>query len=178
MSDRGTSDRYGRVAVSIHWASALLVGGALVTGFQAAGLADPAAKAALLRIHVVCGAATLALTLARIVWWIADRRPAPVAGIGRLQARAASGTHLLLYALLVVMGASGIGMMVLSGAGAVLFEGKNIALLPDFWAYARRPPHGAGARLLLALLVLHLGAVLYHHFIRHDGLMRRMRFSA
>jgi cytochrome b561 len=178
MSYRGTSDRYGRVAVAIHWTSAVVVGGALVSGFQAVALVDPAPKTALLRVHVLCGVLTLALTLARVGWWFADRRPEPVVGMGRLQARAASGTHLLLYALLFVMAASGIDMMVLSGAGAVLSGAEPAALIPDFFAYAPRIPHGIGARLLMALLVLHIGAAVYHQFIRRDGLMRRMRFSA
>ncbi len=177
MSYWGTAERYVRVAVAIHWTSALVVGGALISGFQAAGLADPASKTALLRVHVLFGALTLALTLARVGWWFADRRPEPVAGMGWLQTRAASGTHLLLYALLFVMATSGIGMMVLSGAGAVLSGAKPAALLPDFFAYAPRLPHGVGARLLLALLVLHIGAAVYHQFIRRDGLMRRMRFE-
>ena len=178
MSHKGTSERYGRVAVTIHWASALVVGGALVSGFQAGGLVDPVAKTVLLRVHAFCGVATLGLTLARIGWWFADRRPGPIAGMGWLQARAASGTHLLLCALIFVMAASGIGMMVLSGAGAVLSGAKAAALLPDFWAYAPRVPHSIGARLLIGLLILHAGAALYHQFICRDGLMRRMRFSA
>jgi len=45
-------------------------------------------------------------------------------------------------------------------------------------AHAPRIPHGAGARLLLALPVLHAGAALHHHFVRRDGLMRRIRFGA
>jgi cytochrome b561 len=70
------------------------------------------------------------------------------------------------------------GMLVLSGAGAVVFGAEAATVLPDFWAYAPRIPHGAGARLLLALLMLHVGAAFYHQFIRRDGLMRRMRFGA
>ncbi len=76
------------------------------------------------------------------------------------------------------MAASGIGLTALSGAGAVLSGVEAAALLPDFRAYAPRVPHRAGARILAALLVLHVGAALHHHFIRRDGLMRRMRFSA
>jgi cytochrome b561 len=178
MSFRGTVDRYGRVAVAIHWTSALVIGGALISGFQVAGLVDPASKTALLRLHVLFGALTLALTLARVGWWFADRRPGPVADMGWLQARAASGTHLLLYAVLFLMAASGIGMMVLSGAGAVLSGAEATTLLPDFWSYRPRLPHALGARLLVALLVLHVGAAIHHQFIRRDGLMRRMRFEA
>ena len=50
----------------------------------------------------------------------------------------------------------GIGMMVLSGAAAVLFGGTDGAL-PNFWNYAPRVPHGIGARVMVALLVVRKG---------------------
>ncbi|MHA6940133.1 cytochrome b/b6 domain-containing protein [Ralstonia pseudosolanacearum] len=37
--------------------------------------------------------------------------------------------------------------------------------------------HGIGARLLLLMALVHAGAALYHHFIRRDGLLRRMWFG-
>jgi len=83
--------------------------------------------------------------------------------------------HVLFYVVILGMIASGIGMMVLSGAAPLIFGGES-ALLPDFWKYTPRVPHGIGARLLLALLVLHAGAALYHHFVRRDGLLWRMWF--
>ncbi len=71
---------------------------------------------------------------------------------------------------------SGIGMLAPSGAAPIIFGGDG-ALLPDFSKYPPRLAHGIGARLLLALLALHASAALYHHFVRRDGLLRRMWFS-
>ncbi|QVX38324.1 antibiotic biosynthesis monooxygenase [Ralstonia pseudosolanacearum] len=51
------------------------------------------------------------------------------------------------------------------------------AALPDFHAFAPRVLHGIGARLLLLMALVHAGAALYHHFIRRDGLLRRMWFG-
>jgi cytochrome b561 len=84
--------------------------------------------------------------------------------------------HVLFYIVILGMIASGIGMIALSGAAPMIF-GAERTLLPDFWKYPPRLPHGIGARLLLALIVLHAGAALYHHFVRRDGLLRRMWFS-
>lgn len=69
------------------------------------------------------------------------------------------------YFYVVIFGvvATGIGMTVLSGAGAVIF-GVQGAPLSDFGDFRSRPLHGIGAWLLIALLVLHAGAALYHHF--------------
>lgn len=74
------------------------------------------------------------------------------------------------------MAASGIGMLALSGAGAILFAGAS-GTLPDFWAYPPRVPHGIGAWLLVTLFVLHAGAALYHQFVKRDRLLRRMAFN-
>lgn len=174
MALKSSADRYGTIAVAIHWLSAALVLGLLVSGFRAAGTVDPVAKASLLKVHAVVGATVLALTLARIAWWIfADRRPAEPAGTPRLQGLAARTVHILFYVVLVGMAASGIGMLALSGAGAILFAGAP-GPLPDFMAYAPRIPHGLGAFLLVALIALHVAAAFYHQLVLRDRLLARM----
>lgn len=176
MQLKSTASRYGAVLVSIHWLSALLIVILIASGFRAAGTVDPAAKAAILRLHVPIAIVTLVLTIARIGWWWGfDRKPAPVAGAPRWQELAARAVHVLFYILILGMIASGIGMLALSGAAPTIFGGAGA--LPDFWTYPPRLPHGIGARVFLALLVLHVGAALYHHFIRRDGLLWRMWFT-
>ena len=177
MRLKSTTDRYGIVAVSIHWLSALLIIVLIASGFRAASTVDAAAKAAILRVHVPIAIAVLALTVLRIGWWWGcDHKPDPVAGSPHWQERTAQAVHLLFYVVIFGMIASGIGMMALSGAAPMIFGGEG-ALLPDFRKYPPRLPHGVGARLLLALLVLHAGAALYHQFVRRDHLLRRIWFS-
>ncbi|MDW3096969.1 MAG: cytochrome b/b6 domain-containing protein [Alphaproteobacteria bacterium] len=174
---KSTSTRYGTVAVTIHWISALLILALLGSGFRAAGLADSAAKASVLTVHVPLGIAILVLTLARLVWWgFGDTKPKPVTGDPAWQTASAKAVHVLFYVVILGMAASGIGMVVLSGAGQSLFAGAS-ASLPDFHDYAPRLPHGLGARFMVALLFLHIGAALYHHFIKKDGLIGRMWFD-
>ncbi|MBV8106207.1 MAG: cytochrome b/b6 domain-containing protein, partial [Hyphomicrobiales bacterium] len=105
-----------------------------------------------------------------------DRKPGPVPGSPRWQERSARVVHILFYIVILGMIASGAGMMALSGAAPVIFGG-GAPSLPDFWKYPPRLPHAIGARLLLALLSLHVGAALYHHFVRRDGLVWRMWFA-
>jgi cytochrome b561 len=71
------------------------------------------------------------------------------------------------------MAATGIGMFILSGAGAIVF-GSAAGPLPDFWRHQPRIEHWIGARLMLGLLALHVSAALYHHFILRDCLIRRI----
>ena len=177
MERKSSSDHYGAVAVSIHWITAVLILILIGSGFRAADTLDPAVKAAILRLHVPIAVGVLALTMLRIAWWWGfDRKPAPVAGSPRWQERTAQVVHVLFYVVILGMIASGIGMIALSGAAPLIFGGES-AQLPDFWKYPPRLPHAIGARLLVALLVLHVGAALYHHFVRRDGLLWRMWFS-
>ncbi len=178
MSLKSTETQYGTVAVSIHWISALLIVATLGSGFRAAYTTDLAVKAQLLSAHVPLAITVVLLTLARLAWWFfADRKPSPVADTPSWQHYSATLVHWMFYIVIIGMGASGIGMFVLSGAGPIIFGGAE-GQLPDFWDFRPRVPHGIGARVMIALLVLHIGAALYHQFVRRDGLLRRMWFGA
>lgn len=169
-------DRYGGVAVSLHWLSAAAILALLVTGFRAAGSGDPAAEAALLRLHVPLGITVLVLTVLRLAWRLfLDRRPHPIAGMPRWQDRLARMTHAAFYVLLFAMFGSGIALVATSGAGPVLLGGAG--MLPEFEDFAPLAAHAIGAMLLIALLVLHTGAALHHHFVRRDGIFRRMWYG-
>jgi len=173
MSWKSSTDRYGSVAVTFHWITATAIFVLLALGFLAASSASPAAKAAILRVHAPLGIFILAVTILRMGWWFADRRPNRIAHLPRWQSLAERLVHTLLYLTIIVMGVSGIGMIALSGAGAILFGGSPLPL-PNFWNYAPRIPHGLGAFALLGLVLLHVGAALYHQLVRRDRLLARM----
>lgn len=158
----------------IHWLSALLIIALLGSGFRAGQMIDPIAKAEILRFHAPMGISILILTLTRIVWWWRfDTKPGPVGDDPQWQKKFAKGVHVLFYVVILSMTASGIGMFILSGAGLILFGGAD-GVLPDFTNFPPRVPHGLGARAMLALLVLHGGAALYHHFVKRDSTLKRM----
>lgn len=175
---KSTQTKYGPVAVTIHWLSAIFILAMLGSGFRAASLTDSAAKEAVLMFHVPLGVVILLLTLLRLFWWWrVDQKPKPVAGDPAWQTFTAKAIHVLFYVVILGMAASGIGIIALSGAGSILF-GADVGPLPDFSEFLPRTPHGLGARLMLALFALHAGAALYHHFIKKDGLIRRMWFGS
>ncbi len=178
MSLKSSPSSYGQVAIAMHWVSAIGIAGAFASGFLTTGTADPDAKVSLIRLHVGMGSAVVFLTILRLLWWwLADTRPETVGGTRRWQQTAAHLVHQLFYVITLALGASGIGMLVISGAIPVLFGGSSMPL-PDFSAYAPRLLHGAAGRLLLALLAAHIAAALYHHFVKHDRLLARMGVGA
>ncbi|WKD48474.1 cytochrome b [Microbulbifer spongiae] len=133
--------------------------------------------AAALRVHVPIGVVILLLTLVRIGWWcFMDYKPASVP-MPSWQDHASRAVHILFYVVILGTVASGIGMVILSGAGPIIFGG-DLATLTDLFDYPPRRPHGIGARVIIVLLILHVGAALYHHLLKRDQLLRRMWFGA
>ena len=174
---KSTSEKYGRVAITIHWLSAIAILAMLGSGFRAASITDSAAKETILMFHVSLGVTILLLTLFRVYWWLCvDQKPSPVEGDPAWQIMTAKTIHVLFYIVILGMVGSGIGMMALSGAGTILF-GSSAGTLPDFNNYLPRVPHGLGAKLMVALFVFHAAAAMYHHFIKKDELIWRMWFG-
>lgn len=172
MTNKSTATSYGRVAILIHWSSAMAVILAFAAGFAVANVAAPAQQVPILIAHIALGSIVLLLTLLRIVWWIvADKRPRPPADQPQWQRLAARIVHGSLYLLLLAMASSGIVTVLLSGAIPTILSGGPV---PDFSELIPRMAHSIMSKLLLALFVVHVGAALYHQFVRHDRLMARM----
>jgi cytochrome b561 len=176
LSLKSSNARYGSVAITIHWLSAIVILALFVTGLLAEGQVDPQAQLALVRFHVPLGVAVLVLTLLRIIWWwVADRRPALPADQPEWQKLAAKAAHIALYLLVLLLAASGIATLVLSGALPAIIAG---ATLPDFDTVLPRLVHGVVSKVMLGLLALHIGAALYHQLVRRDRLLARMGLGA
>lgn len=173
MSWKSSPHQYGFVAIALHWLSAIAILALFALGFLAANTVDSTLRASLLRGHAPLGIIVLVLTLLRIGWWFVDRRPRELSGLPGWQSVAERVVRVLLYALVLLMGASGVGLMVLSGAGTILFFGAS-GPLPDFWRFPPMTAHFAGAIALLALASLHIVAALYHQFYKRDGLLTRI----
>lgn len=173
MALKSSKDHYGAIAASIHWVSALAVILMLASG-QAMDWDDDLVGT-ILPIHVSIGLLVGVLTLFRIIWWLAfDRQPAPVRGMGAGQERLARLVHLGLYGAIMIMVASGIAMLVLTGAAPQIFGG---GALPEFDAVPPFAAHSVISKVLLVLALGHIGAALFHHLVKRDGLISRMGFG-
>lgn len=174
MSAKSSPTRYGGVAIAIHWITALAIFGTLASGLLAANTADHATELTLLRGHAIMGSLIGVLTVLRIVWWrFFDKRPADPTGMSRGQALAAHIVHYALYAVILVIVSSGFATIILAGASLQLF-GTAPLPLPDFTLAPPFTVHGLLARGLIALLIGHVGAALWHQFAMRDHLLARM----
>jgi len=160
------------MAIAIHWASALAVILTFAAGFVVANVTPPGEQAPILAVHITLGLIVFALTLLRIVWWVAaDKRPASALGQPRWQEATAKIVHAGFYVLLILMASSGIVTILMSGALPAIVAGGP---LPDFADLIPRIAHGVMSKILLALFVVHVGAALYHQLLRRDRLLARM----
>jgi cytochrome b561 len=170
--------RYHPALVALHWAMALLIIASLALGaLKMAPLAnsDPM-KLEALQAHMAGGLFILALLLARIVVRTRASRP-PAASTGTaLLDRIAPVSHALLYGLVLAMTLSGLTLALQAGLFPIVYAGHG-RLPPTLWVFPVRSLHFWISRALMALITLHLAAVVYHLLVVRDRLLRRMWFG-
>lgn len=169
-------DRYTGTAIALHWLVAGLLGAGFALGLYMTGLPNGIVKLKLYNWHKWIGATVLALTLLRLAWRVRHRPPAPLT-MPAWQQRAAAGVQVALYLLCLIVPL--LGWAYSSALGYPLVW-LGLLPLPDWvpldreLARAIKPWHQCAAWALTLLVALHLAAALKHHFVDHDGLLRRM----
>ncbi|MCC6779438.1 MAG: cytochrome b/b6 domain-containing protein [Hyphomicrobiales bacterium] len=171
--------RYHPFLVTLHWLLAFLIVAALALGFLALAPTSNAApeKVDALQAHMIGGMLILALMIMRFVVRLLTWHPLrATTGFPRLD-RLAPITHYGFYLLILLMVGTGFATAILAGLPDIVFARSGKPLPPDFLVYPTRVVHGYLAWLLVALIVLHVLAALYHQLVRKDGLLRRMAFG-
>jgi cytochrome b561 len=176
MATSGTTERYGKTAVALHWLTALLVVCGFTLGLSMVDLPISRQKLQWYAWHKWIGITIFLLTCARLAWRLRHPAPTPPA-MPPWQVRAASITQGALYVLLVAIPVSG---WVYSSATGVQVVYLGLIPLPDLVADDRqtatvlRMVHQTLNFTLLALVCLHTAAALKHHFFDRDAVLARM----
>lgn len=177
MQIKNNSYRYGAVAQFLHWIVVTLIVTQVVLANKAGSLPLGAAKLATLAQHKSVGVTILALTVLRLIWRALGPIPSAPSGMAPWRRRAASISHFLLYALLLVTPLLG---WLMSSARNFPVSWFGFATLPDFIEPSEaafeffREAHGVSAATLLVVALIHAAAALKHHFIDRDDVLRRM----
>jgi len=169
--------RYRVPAQILHWLTAALVVTGVGLGFAMLSVDAGPLQNRLFDLHRSFGASILALTGLRLLWRLYAPPPPMVAGLPAWQARIAAITHILLYVLLFAVPLMGWAGTSAFGARIPvfgLFELPMILEKNKELADVLLPLHGILALSLCALLIMHIGAALHHHFVRKDDTLRRM----
>ena len=111
---KSSADQFGKIGIGLHWISALLIIVLLGSGFRAGFATETDVKIAALQMHLPVAILVLVLTVFRLIWWWRfDKRPGPVMGVPPWQDGIARWTHRALYAVVILLLASGIAMSIL-----------------------------------------------------------------
>jgi cytochrome b561 len=169
------AERYNAVARALHWIIAALIIGNLAGGLLHDALED---VINLMPLHKASGMTVLALSLVRIAWRFTWRAPAHPAGMSAFEGFAAKATHGVFYALMLAMPVTG---WIMASAGKYPLTWFGLFDLPKLPVTRDDPLYGIGHEghellgwVFLALVILHVGAALRHHFILKDNVLRRM----
>jgi cytochrome b561 len=160
-----------------HWIMAVAVIAIVPIGLIMTRIGEGPAQDQLYDLHRSLGLVVLALALMRVFVRLADGAPAPFVGLTPVQRIASVTVHLLLYALLLLMPILGWAAMSAYGGDWSFFHWfMPPPLLPknETAADILFRLHEIGGFLMAALVVVHVGAALFHGFVRGDGVLTRM----
>ncbi|MGE7136914.1 cytochrome b [Luteibacter sp. NPDC031894] len=167
-----TPERYDRPTIVMHWLMTLLVIVQWTIGRTTGLLPRGPLRVDIWSVHVLLGVSIALVLVARIVWRLRRGRRLPGVGTA-LERAAASIVHIGLYVVLAVVVVLGFANTYVHG-----FPLFNVLTLPgkqDLATILRvNNWHGFAANVLAVLILLHTVAALFHHYVRRDGVLRRM----
>ena len=169
--------RYRAPAQVLHWLAAISVITGVGLGFAMLNAGPGPLQNKLFDLHRSFGALTLTLTGFRLLWRLYSPPPPMVTGLPAWQYVIARVTHVALYVLLFAVPLVGWAGTSAFGARIPVFGLFELPMLLEKnkeVADILLPLHGILALTLCALLAMHIGAALHHHFIRKDDTLRRM----
>lgn len=175
MTDHNRAERYGSIAIILHWLTVvLLIGVYAAIEFREFYPRGSDLREGLKTWHFMLGLSVFALVWLRILVRLLSSAPRPVEGgwrnaVSRL-------VHLSLYLFMIAMPIA--GWIILSAEGDVVpffglelphLVGTNpgVAASVEGW-------HELGGTIGYWLIGLHAAAALFHHYILRDMLMARM----
>jgi cytochrome b561 len=175
-----TEERYGAIAILLHWCVALLVIGLAAVGLYMVALPDigfNTKKVTLVIYHKEFGLLVLLLLATRLAWRVTHILPGLVEHMSDWQKIAARFVHLSFYALLFALPVTG---CLMSSAAGIPVSFFGLFLLPDFvhrdndlfQRYA--DVHKWLSYTLIFFICVHAGAALRHHYVFMDDTLRKM----
>lgn len=128
--------------------------------------------------HYQTGIAILGLFFIRAIWRIKNPPPPVVPILTRMQALASSLAHAALYSMMFLMPVLGV-LAKQSKGDEVVFLGYVLPVMLDEdnglpYALTIKAVHVYLGNVFIWMIILHITATLYHHFIRRDDVLIRM----
>lgn len=174
---RAAIPAYTVAARVLHWITALVIGLMIPLGVMIGNDWGGPLRNSLYGLHETLGALLIPIVLARLGHRLTNP-PSPLPqNIPALQRFAAHMTHVGLYALLIAQPL--VGWIAMSASEAPVTVLGLFALPPiaqEDRAFSEQlfVLHGLIGLSITGLVSAHVGAALYHHVVRRDGVLMRM----
>lgn len=177
MGLRNTSAEYGSLAKALHWLIAIGLFALIYLGLDQADMESGDEKSRIRFVHASIATITLVLMTMRIVWRFMNEVPAHPEGMAPLQRMVSSVVHWGLYITVFAQLLAGAMVVGTGGKGLPVF-GLFTVPLPvtenhdahEWWEEV----HEFVWKPLALLLIIHVLAALYNHFIAKNDVLRRM----
>ena len=180
---RNGAARYGRVAMALHWLTALLIlvafpSGMIANAWPYETSAQFAVKADLFSVHKTLGIAAFFAAILRILWALTQTRPVTLHPERRAERFMAEAVHWSLYIAMLVVPLSGwVHHAATAGFAPILWPlPQGLPFVPQSvdLAEAAGAVHWLFTKVLAASVLLHVAGALKHHYLDRDDTLRRM----
>ena len=190
--------RYTKTAVILHWLIALGIFGMFALGWFMSDMPKEAPKQMMFdlfnlgifnwpvaeeisprsfyfNVHKSFGVTIFSLILLRTLWRLTHTPPVLLSSYKAIERKLASGSHRLLYVLMLVLPLTGVIMAVYSKYGIKWFGMPFISGLDNNpMRLVFKEAHEIIGLVLLAIVVVHILGALKHQFIDKDETLNRM----
>ena len=175
MKILNSQSEYGILAKLFHWFTFFVLIAQVPFGFYLVGLEFSEERIELENIHILVGISVFYLTLFRLIWKFFKPSPTESKSFFRGQVFIGKATHFLLYLCIFSITISGILKKLYMGEKLNFiffkygFEKDNFVLADAYYQV-----HIYANYLLLALVSLHILAVIVHHFVFKDKILNKI----
>ena len=168
-------NEYGLLAKLFHWITFLVLILQIPFGFYLVGLEFSDERIDLENIHILIGITIFYITIFRLIWKFINPNPTSSINIFKGQALVAKLNHFLLYLSILIITTSGILKKLYMGETLNFlffnygFKKDNFVLADVFYQV-----HIYANYLLITLIVLHILAVIAHHVLFKDKILKKI----
>ena len=167
--------KYGLLAKLFHWITFAVLIIQIPFGFYLVGLEFSDRRIDLENIHILIGIIIFYITLFRLIWKFFNASPVKENSFFKGQIFIAKANHFFLYLSIFTITISGILKKLYMGERLNFlffkygFKNDNFVLADTFYEV-----HIYANYLLIALLALHVLAVIVHHYIFKDKILNKI----
>jgi cytochrome b561 len=174
---KNSAQRYGSVAIALHWITVLLLIGVYTCIFLHEEFARGSDMRALLKTwHFTLGLTVFSLVVVRLIWRGLNVQPTIVPPLARWQHYLATLVHWLLYGFMLILPLAG-WLMLSAADSSIPFWGLELPALvePDkALAKSIHQKHVLAGTIFYWVIGVHAVVALLHHYVFADNTLKRM----